>query len=332
MGGPQDMTYFIQPKHMNVRYPRNVNDEDLLTQPADFERQMSEATSMSYFLHRLRFSEICRDIVDRMSTSMSTIEGVNYDDVIYLDNQLDAFLKELPKFFVADDISIGASQETDRSLPQVPNQRYSINVFAQCRRIRLHQPFMIRGSHDTRYAYSREACLRSARAVVYATSLLGVGKSPFGLAHESSYFVIRHLFLATVALVMDLCFNRVEGQNEQRRREVMEICKKLEEYKENSPVAGSYLESLKNVLRKHNIHLKSPSVDPLSTEQLPNNEDVLSEDPIEGADQISQAAKEQSMDFDFDFDGDWQNCFDIRQNLDVTYWDQLFSELDSHST
>lgn len=69
----------------------------------------------------------------------------------------------------------------------------------------------------------------------------------FGAAH--------HVFMATVVLVMDFCYNRVEGQEEQRRGELFDACKMLESAKEQVASAGKLLDALLDVLRKHNVAL-----------------------------------------------------------------------------
>jgi hypothetical protein len=208
-----------------------------------------------------------------------------------------------------------------------------MNVSVHCRRIKLNQPYLIRGSLDRRFAYSREVCLRSARAVIHVKRLLEKEKSSFGSTHQRLFMIIHHLFLATIVLVMDLCFNRIEGHEEQRRVEVMDACKMLEDCKEQSDVAEKFLESLKDVLRKHKILPPSSFIDSTSakessvagTSMLRNESTECTRhpdnlDPSEGI----------TLNIDIDFFQTWQNYIDSGQNLDMPHWDHLFSDLDSH--
>src|ERR1700712_4084127 len=132
------MTYFIHPKHMSVNYPRNATNKDLIHENEDFRRPLNEPTSMSYFLQRIRFAEICRSIVDHLSPWVYDIENNNYDDVVFLDEKIETFLKELPIFLCLDEKSRKASEEIDQTLPQISIQRYIMNVSVHCRRIKLN--------------------------------------------------------------------------------------------------------------------------------------------------------------------------------------------------
>jgi hypothetical protein len=333
VGGPQSMTYLFRLKDLSVNYPRNARDEDLLHESSTFQRSYSEATSMSYFLQRIRFADVCRYIVDTLYSSDTEIENMNYNKIITLDNRFEDFLNGLPKFLKLDEKNRRESAHTDMLLPQIPIQRYIINVNAHCRRIRLHQPFLIRRSLNHRYAYSREICLRSARAVISVKRLLDNDRSQFGSRHKGLFAIIHHLFLATVVLVMDLCFNLDEGQAEQQRTEVRDACRMLEECKSQSPMASKYLESLEAILRRHKIHLLNlPSGTATSIDQRPmslgNGSLGFNGDGIEQDANQAFATNLTLSELDFDFDATWTEFIDLEHNLDVPNWDQLFADID----
>jgi hypothetical protein len=324
MGGShQDLTYSIHVKHTKVQHPRNITPEDLANESAMFTRPTSEPTAMAYFIQRIRFAEICRDIVDHLIEFMPNIEHINYDEIIRLDSSIDDFLVGLPLFFRTDEINQRANQKLDQDMPQFPIQRYTINAFAHCRRIRLNQPFLIRGALDLRYSHSRDACLRSARAIVSLTKSLGNGKSPFGLAHESSYFVIQQMFLATVVLVMDLCFTKVERLQKAMPEEVTAACKMLEDFKENSPVASRYVESLKDVMRKHNVNLRNPPSQAVAMAGASPDGTSTKEGDAE-----IRVGEQSSLDCASEPAGIWQGYFDMEAGLDDTDWSQLFHDLE----
>jgi hypothetical protein len=217
-------------------------------------------------------------------------------------------------------------------MPQIPNQRYTLNAFAYCRRIKLHQPFLHRTFLDPRYDYSREVSLLSARAVISITKALGNVKSPFGLAHETSFFVTQQVFFATVVLVMDLCCTGVRLNEEAQRKEVFGACKMLEDFKKNSPVANKYVESLKKVMRKHEVDLPTPTIQAEASAVVTVNETASFQNAswIENVESLGDAQKELS--FDIVPHGLWQSYFNMDIDPDHIDWGQLFAELDSRGS
>jgi hypothetical protein len=336
ISGPQNMTYLIQPKHFNVKYPRHATNHDLLHENTNFQRPLTEATSMSYFLQRVRYTAICRTIVDNLLSADTPIENVDYDLIIHLDSKIDKFMKELPPFFRLDEKSRLASQEIDRKLPQIPVQRYILNLSVQCRRIRLHQPFLLRRSLNHRYAYSRETCLRSARAVILVKKLLEDKASLLGTSHRRLFSIIYHLFLATVVLVMDLCFNADENCVERQRAEVREACRMLDGCASQSQLAGTYLKSLKEVMRKHNINMLHTESEisrgyDSGTTVVCHEESSISDS---GRELLRDMVGEESItdQVGFALDSSWGEHIDLEQNPDVMNWDLLFADLDSRGS
>lgn len=262
-GGPQEGMYFIQPRHMTVRYPRNLDDDDLMSVDFHFERPLSEPTSMSYFLQRIRLAEICRMVVDSMPMTTSDPAQANYQNVISLDNKFETFLMEVPVFLRLDEDSRRKSGAIDQKFPQIEIQRYLLNLAVYNRRCKLHRPFLVQFSHEPRYLYSRDMCLRCARAIFQVRRLLENGNSFFASAHLRLCAVVYYVFMATVVLVMELCFNKIASleEEQQRKQEVADACQMLKEAEGQSAIAGRLLESLMDVLRKHKIRLLNLDAD-----------------------------------------------------------------------
>ena len=270
-GGAQEGTYTIHPKHTKVVTPRNVNDKEIGNE--NINLPLSEPTSMSYFLQRTRLAELSRSVADYMPLTLSDPETTAYEDVVYLDGKFEKFLGELPVFFRLDDESLERSRDIDQKYPQIPIQRYMINGGTHTRRYKLHQPYLVRGSHGSHYSYSRDACLRSARAVINVQNHLeGETTQAFASVHHRLCAVVHFVFSATMVLVMDLCFNKIEGQDEQRRAEVMNACKTLENAREQSTMARRFLESLLEILRKHKIRLPINSAGLIDTSNRESSE------------------------------------------------------------
>ena len=327
---------------MNVRFPRNINDDDLNCANLEFDRPLSEPTSMSYFLQRIRLADICRSVVDSMPTAVSDLEQIEYEDVISLDGKFERFLLQLPIFLRLDEESRQRSLEIDQKFPQVEVQRYLLGLAVHNRRCKLHRPFLVQCSREPRYTYSRRICLQSARAIFQVRRFLEKGNSSFASAHLRLCAVVHYVFMATVVLVMDLCFNKLEGQEEQRKDEVINACKILEEAKGQSAIAGRLLESLMDILRKHKIRLRNPcsAKEPNDTdsttaptaeysshfEPMPPSHGPIDSDNV----QMTTQEKQLLNTNDSSFGGIWQDYVELGPNSDVIDWDHLFSDLDSH--
>ena len=340
-GGAQEGTYQVQPKHMKVLLPRNADDEDLGDEDVNFP--LSEPTSMSYFLQRTRMGELSRSIADCLPLTLSDPDKTNYDDIVRLDSKFENFLTELPVFFRLDEESLQQSREVDRKYPHIPIQRYMINGGAHTRRYKLHQPFVIRCSHDNRYAYSRDACLRSARAVIQVQRYLDKESTmAFASVQHRLCAVIHFVFSAIMVLVMDLCFNKVEGQDEERRTEVLNACKVLERAREQSAMASRFLDSLLDILRKHKIRLpiNSAGLIEVSSEgaaaatapatYTPSSMDTTSSYEMIQGDNAWKPGADKSLNDGPGFDDVWQNYAEQGENFDELDWEHLLSDINTH--
>jgi hypothetical protein len=328
---------------MKVRYPRNINDDDISCIDLDFDRPLAEPTSMSYFLQRIRLADICRSVVDSMPITLSDLEQIEYEDVISLDGKFEKFLLELPIFLRLDEESRQRSQEIDQKFPQIEIQRYLLGLAVHNRRCKLHRPFLIQCSHEPRYNYSRKVSLQSARAIFQVRRFLERGHSSFASTHLRLCAVIHYVFMATVVLVMDLCFNKMESQEEQRKEEVINACKMLEEAKGQSAIAGKLLESLMDILRKHKIRLRNPDV-----VREPNGRGSATAPAAEYASHFGPAPSHEPMESDSTwmttqekqllntnesgFGEIWQDYAELGSSSHVVDWDHLFSDLDSYIT
>ena len=361
-GGPQEGVYNVPPRHMQVNLPRNINDSELIdpNTPDDFEHPLSVPTSTSYLIQRIKLATICRKIVDTMPMSPSRPDMIPYEEFIALDMEFEKLLNELPPFFQVDDerstsylpakgyeerrakkaksgndteqtLSSNATNSGARALAsQISTQRFMIRMTTHTRRCKFHQPLLVRGFTDPKYHYSRDVCLRSARVVIgiqqeldnegiVATGLLGLS----GLNH--------HLFFATIALVMDLCFNLEEGPGKEqrekaRKEEVWRACRILEEAKERSMPAKRFLESLMNVLRKHRVKLADPGETGSASAIVGVNDVCMSGQVAVADDSLKQQAEPVQPS---DFEEIWQTYIDNAPNLDVENWEELFNDLDS---
>lgn len=314
-GGPMEGTYSVQPRHIATNFPRHLEEEDIARESPSFERPLSVPTASSYFIQRIRLAEICRKIIDATPLGTWGSDSTRYEDVMALDLEFEKFKRELPPFFQDTPEALERYRELYRQRPAILVQKHTVNMIYQNRRCRLHQPYLVRGFSDAAYAQSRDVCLQSARAVLAVNyqlkkeELLAASLLSLSGTHH-------HIFFATVALVMDLCFNKTDGDEQQeaaRRAEVMDACRLLEEAKDRSPVAKRFLDSLMDVLKKHKVRLFDTTTD---TEQvvLPALPTAVSEfDPTGTA---------QS-----EFEEIWQSYIEHGPTMDLPDWAELFDDL-----
>lgn len=155
-----------------------------------------------------------------------------YEHVTMMDRKFEDFFSSPPFFFRPDTESRQKSRAIESFYPKIPLLRYRITTSTHSRRWRLHQKFLLRKSFDPRYAYSRKACLDSARAVIQSLQDgMGAGDA-FYMARMG--IVVHFTHLALVVMVMDLCFNRDESDQAEIKGEVKVALQILENAKEVS--------------------------------------------------------------------------------------------------
>lgn len=255
ISGPQEGTYFINPNHVNVRLPKDCNDDDVVLGGDSEPIAGPQPTGMTFYLARVRLAHLCRELTDTIPLETSKLMQMPYEHIIALDKRLEDFLSSLPFFFRLDVESREQSKSLETMYPKIPMMRYCIATAAHSRRCRLHQKLLLRQSSNPRYAYSRQACLESARAViqVYEDHRGGGDDSPH-IATARMGIAVHFTHLALVVMVMDLCFNRGEDE-EERKAEVKAALQMLEHARDVSPLLSRSLDSLSEILQKHRVYL-----------------------------------------------------------------------------
>ncbi|KAI1619879.1 hypothetical protein EDD37DRAFT_196347 [Exophiala viscosa] len=337
-GGFQEGTYFIHPRQFRVNMLRNVNDKDLNQMPL-VDLPLSQPTTMSYYIQRIKLGSLCRSVVDVMPLSGIDLATLDYQEVIQLDSKFQAFFDELPIFLRTDEHSRRQSEHIVRQYPHISTQRYMLNMVARTRRCKAHQPFLIRRAVESHYAFSRDISLESARCVIrlmrsFQREIDTVFSGNVKLVRMTC--VVHHVFMATIVLVMDLCINKSEDDTE-RKAEVMEACNIMEETACQSPLARGFVNSLMDVLRKHKVRLHNLTGDGVDTPSSlnttahlgpPNILDTMTapEIPLLPSSHLSQ---DNSQSYSSAFDEIWKDYVELGPNMDVPGWDSLFSDLDS---
>lgn len=262
---------------MVVNLIRNVDDEDLASADQIRDRPRSEPTSMSYYIQRIKLAELCREAADMIPMSHHVSASINYGAVVALDKRFEAFLAGLPVFLRNDEESIRQSVETIATRPHMRTQRQALFMTTNAKRCKLHQPFLIRGLVHEEYSYSRMASLKSARAVLEESRLAEANARGIHPCESHAFrpYFIYYTFMATIVLVMELCFARksslvgdqihdgAELDDEETlvtKAEVMAACRSLRQDHSTTGIGAMYLASLMDVLRRFKVKLRPEPV------------------------------------------------------------------------
>ncbi|KAI8309677.1 putative transcription factor lepB [Colletotrichum sp. SAR11_59] len=269
MGGPTDGTYSVQPRQMNVKYPRNINDDANSLADENVDHPSDTATGISCFLRRIQLAEITRSIIDARTPGAPDAEITDYDQVTQLDRLFADALAELPDFLRPDGpISPGAP-------PHLHLQRDVVLLGFHSRRARLHRPFLLHDAQDATYERSRDICLKSARTVLSIAIRLLKGsqkREPIRAYNARAMgrrlgCVIGHMFMACTILALNAGFNTSRDQQRgdapsdgaitdataETHAEVAHACRALASAGEESAVAARLVRNLACVLRRYRI-------------------------------------------------------------------------------
>lgn len=335
-GGPHEGSYNISPKHMRVKLPRNITDEELTTMPPDFDHPPDHPTIMAFGLHRIKLGNICCEMADLRWLTYT--DEVPVEDIQSLDTKFDAFFDDLPPFLRLDKSNKLCYAHLDLPGSYIRLQRYILNLGGHAKRCKFHLPFLLRASFDSNYRFCREACLRSARMVIQIREEIMLEGSTLWIANPRLCSVLHLLFYATVVLVMDLCVNRGEECETTRMEEIRRACKPLEDAKRQSAAVGMFLDSLMTILRKHRIRLEGKELSSTSTTTNIAAVDTntladVNECPattIQGCPHHPYNAETTGLEETNDLDlGDvWQSYVGMEFAWDPQSWDALISDIE----
>ncbi len=233
---PLEGTYILHPNQIQVHHPSNVEDEEIPTgltfiTEESYKKPLSTPTSISYFLQRLQVATISREVTDLLTPTFCTSPEIDNSDEMYakillLDQKYQQLLKSLPPFFqLTNRMDPNAYDTLTKEKPYLEPQRYLLAFVIHTNLARLHRRFLIRGSTQPKFAYSRMQCIQSAETVLEVRNLV-IGNGSVG---SFTNIFLAHFFMAAVILAMDVCFNPNEIRVEQRKQDVFRACRVLEE-------------------------------------------------------------------------------------------------------
>ncbi|KAI8945745.1 fungal-specific transcription factor domain-containing protein [Xylaria longipes] len=332
MSGPQEGTYSIHPNHIQVKLPKDYDEEDVFLDDENNSITGAQPTGVTFLLARIRLAHLSREYTDTIPLETSKLMRVPYEQIISFDQKLTDFLMELPYFFRPDKESRQRSKSLEAVYTKIPMMRYCILAAAYTRRCRLHQKFLIRVSSNPRYDYSRQACLESARAVMQLyEEPKAEDESPLETARMA--MAVHYTHLALAIQVMDLCFNKGEADRDDNKRELLITLQMLDGARTISPLLNLSLNSVVEVLRKHRVWLSGEGLTSGSHQSSAQQSHEVYQHPFESTEippsQNNLEIGEGMFTMTPSINEFWQSANQFEMEFDSGTWDNLFSTLDS---
>lgn len=310
---------------MAVRMPLNIDDENL-TEGGDFVGlPIEEPTCMSYFLQRVRLAELSRIFSDRMGLSASSPDTVRYNFVLEVDEAIEKFIQEIPPFFTMEASELRKLLPTDkRRSPGLIVQRHVINLFVHGQRCKIHIPFFARGTVEPAYARSREVCLKTAQIILETECQLERENVTFVSTRLRLTVVLHSVFLASIALLLDLCLGTDVEAKAKSRELMVQVWRILDGAHGHSIPATRLQELLRQVMKKNKVPF------PVTSETNPGSGlgqgDVPPFTPGSTTNQgPSPATPSTEPSY---FGSDWDN-FDSGMDIDDIDWDSILLGLEA---
>lgn len=293
---------------------------------------IDQPTSMSYCLQRFRHAELCRELTDSESFCHAGSGPTNYQRILDIDAKMIEFINSLPPFFSIDfEVDQVPDSDARRSIP-ITAQRYILNCLVNAQRCRMHLPYLTKGAKDSKYLYSRDACLEAARMVIRTERQLRTENLPFTLIRLRSSGILHCVCMGIIVLLMDLCLNRSfqTGDDRKIRIEIFGALTVLEDAKGQSPFAERILGAFHSVLKRYNIPFISPGTNSpprpegsatLHPSSVPAAQDPQTILPDQGAGLFIEDPTLPSF-------NDFFEDFSANVDPDMLDWDSLFPGLE----
>ncbi|GKZ71107.1 hypothetical protein AnigIFM50267_006784 [Aspergillus niger] len=239
---PQEGTYLIHPKQMKVNHPSNIDDEFLTPTGPEHSFPLSVPTSMSVFIFRIHYAELCREIIDTLGTTLLESDQPDYETLLEIDGKFHTFIQSLPLFLRNDPASIQKSQDITQQRPYLAWQRTVAHLSLHVRLCRLHRPYHREGLTNPKFAYSRLTCIRSAQTVLDLRHSLEDTGVLSGFNPSDYSLVMNHVFFAAMVLATDVSMNPTAPGADTRKQEVLDVIHVLEK---SQNVSTSLMEAIR---------------------------------------------------------------------------------------
>ncbi|KAB8260928.1 hypothetical protein BDV32DRAFT_158597 [Aspergillus pseudonomiae] len=324
-GGPQEGAYLIHPKHMMVDYPTNIDDEFITPTAILQDRPLSQPSSLSAFIYRVKLATLCREVVDAMPSIWLEAQEPDYETILALDRKFQNFLDELPIFFQLDPDSIEQSQSICEKRPYIPVQRISLHFSLHARLCRLHRPYHLEGVTNPKYFYSHRICIQSALKVLELRRLMDDAGARIGLKPGRFWTTNQHAFLAALILATDVSFKPEAPDAEAHKAKVLAAYETLEKSKEESSILVETIQrnmqTLMSTLNKQRPQLLGSQ--PGGPTGIESEEPTLVGDVAPCRNVPHEAGIQEEV-----WDQLWSDFLAVAPELEIPQWNSLLDDMD----
>ncbi|WRT70065.1 uncharacterized protein IL334_007059 [Kwoniella shivajii] len=198
------MTYCVHSRQNLTSFPANINTADLTAHTSLSPLPLSQYTTASYTIFRLRFLVLYKEHIDHLVKN----QPADYAFLTRMDSRFVALRDGLPTYFQNDENSKRLA--TELNTPCIVSESIAIRMIAANRLLRLHRPYLVLGYQDPKYRQSTEQCVRSARTLLtlYETARI---TAPTLVNY---WLVLFYAFAAAVVIFIQLCHSDREGREE----------------------------------------------------------------------------------------------------------------------
>lgn len=165
----------------DTQYPSNLRDEDFDENSTDLPepRPDSEFTPMTYTRYK---SKLC-NVAAKIAAIANRLTAASYNEVMILDEQLQAIHSETPPFF-----TLGSHTFITDSSERVV-RRFSIAMLYLKSRCLLHRSFLLKAKEHPEYAFSRRVGLEAAIELLKCQSMVSEAARPGGALSKDRWFL-----------------------------------------------------------------------------------------------------------------------------------------------
>ncbi|KIW22813.1 uncharacterized protein PV07_11074 [Cladophialophora immunda] len=239
----QPGTYLVHPDHMNVRFPSNVEDDNIRPGYNCNQPLSGPVTVMTFLIARLLIANIIQKLTDAMNKAELGDVELDYSTVMIFDKKINDTYNALPAYLHYE-TDPEALKNLFEERPYLDRQRKLLLFGLHNSLALLHRRYLARSYQDQRYIYSRITCLRSTRIV------LEMQEAVRGSLLGRAWLVVFHVFIATTTLTMDYVYNRRDPrQAAERKAEILKCYRILEQCGQQDPEVKQGMESLKRTMQ-----------------------------------------------------------------------------------
>jgi hypothetical protein len=205
----------IRPRDCDAELPRNLFEDELSVDMKELPpaRPITEPTPVSYMITKIRLSTEFGIIVEEINAVSGRVFG--YDEVMAHDNRLRELKASMPPH-----LKLKPLEECKHDPATLLMQRFSLDIHFQKSICVLHRKYIARARQNSRYSYSRRACVDAATQILRHQRQLYLESQPGGRLHTMKWFIssltTHDFLLGAVIVCLDLHYDSVSERSNSR--------------------------------------------------------------------------------------------------------------------